>query len=118
MRRGTAELAPLARYYRATAVVLSIAVCFNPHPAFRPDATSRASPAHLSVAPVSILIRPFDRMLLLPPRLEPGAFSCFKSSSGLSTGCYFSRRRVPWSGFNPHPAFRPDATIKYAIKDT
>ena len=48
VRRGTAELAPLARYYRATAVVLSIAV--------------------------SILIRPFDRMLLLPPRLRPELF--------------------------------------------
>ena len=61
--------------------------CFNPHPAFRPDATLSGC-ASLLPPGVSILIRPFDRMRPIVPLLSfelPG-------------------------GFNPHPAFRPDAT--------
>ena len=89
---------------------------FNPHPAFRPDATSargggimpsrwfqsssglstgcyKSRRFHPSAFPiVSILIRPFDRMLL-------GAM--------LAAYCNAS-----WSRFNPHPAFRPDATAR------
>ena len=61
---------------------------------------------------VSILIRPFDRML--PPAARPRntRWERFQSSSGPSTGCCcpptggLTGRR---SSFNPHPALRPDA---------
>ena len=98
--------------------------CFNPHPAFRPDATIKyaikdpryailirpAGCSRPSARPdgcwVSILIRPFDRMLLSQ---ASNASNEFQSSSGLSTGCY-KMNRMARALFNPHPAFRPDAT--------
>ena len=109
---------------------------FNPHPAFRPDATAAAVVVRVHHLEVSILIRPFDRMLRAGtfgktsltksfnphPAFRPDATASlalgeaasiqFQSSSGLSTGCY-RRGRSPGAGlpsFNPHPAFRPDAT--------
>ena len=85
---------------------------------------------------VSILIRPFDRMLRVTGSTRNSPLM-FQSSSGLSTGCYQQLEGAPavsglvsilirpfdrmlpslstisWSAvrrFNPHPAFRPDAT--------
>ena len=79
----------------------------NPHPAFRPDAT-RPMFSAFSIA-VSILIRPFDRMLPVIDD-DSGVNFPFQSSSGLSTGCYWPSPGPPGERFNPHPAFRPDAT--------
>ena len=112
-----------------------VKACFNPHPAFRPDATGKSG-LHQLIGAVSILIRPFDRMrpalaalrtvvqavsILIRPfdrmRLVYSYFvtrgHMFQSSSGLSTGCDMLRRYSTSSlncCFNPHPAFRPDAT--------
>ena len=87
-------------------------------------------------APVSILIRPEGRMQLLSVGERYDLSDKFQSSSGRKAGCN-SRRPLPLSvieefqsssglpagcnlpcqqsprrsaGFNPHPAFRPDAT--------
>ena len=61
---------------------------------------------------VSILIRPFDRML--PYCLTQSVPSyLFQSSSGPSTGCCTDSRDAhgiaSYACFNPHPALRPDA---------
>ena len=76
--------------------------CFNPHPAFWPDAT---------VGP-----RPRPRFHWCPrPEvfLNKARSPVFQSSSGLLAGC----NSLAWLwnapcayGFNPHPAFWPDAT--------
>ena len=76
--------------------------CFNPHPARRPD---------LSTV-VSILIRPEGRMQRAPPMIAATIQPMFQSSSGLLAGCNTTsgwRSRSTWTGFNPHPARRPDA---------
>ena len=59
--------------------------CFNPHPAFRPDATGRGG-QDAEGRVVSILIRPFDRMQREFDS-PSGHLGLFQSSSGLSTGC-------------------------------
>ena len=110
---------------------------FNPHPAFRPDATTAPARNGQLLTVVSILIRPSGRMqpvnrwatgvvvLLfqsssgLPAGCNYVAMSArcaksrFQSSSGLPAGCNGGSGQ-PWrrlmTGFNPHPAFRPDAT--------
>ena len=118
---------------------------FNPHPAFRPDATLYPGRSeHTVYNVVSILIRPFDWMLpgvpgqlahgvsnvvsiLIRPfdRMLPGSVAVsvigvtFQSSSGLSTGCYVPSNRPLAASkcFNPHPAFRPDATVQERAVD-
>ena len=138
-------------------------LCFNPHPARRPDATSRrVMPGAMPVdgfqsssgqkagcnlasawgilpheVPVSILIRPEGRMQPVPYREYTEAELLFQSSSGQKAGCNLVRSLVTSvlttmfqsssgqkagcngrfpvattypSGFNPHPARRPDAT--------
>ena len=86
---------------------------------------------------VSILVRPFDRTLLVERPGSDARKDLFQSSSGLSTGRYLGlpveierrKRRFqsssglstgrydmrgdgspPSASFNPRPAFRPDAT--------
>ena len=69
---------------------------FNPHPAFRPDATAWSF-------------------------MFQAIISRFQSSSGLSTGCNMQGQRTlrqRREGFNPHPAFRPDATENLGEKST
>ena len=71
-----------------------------------------------AIAPVSILIQPEGRMQLtifIPLRCRVA--SQFQSSSSQKAGCNFGTSLqeaggvpVPRSGFNPHPARRPDAT--------
>ena len=110
---------------------------FNPHPARRPDATTRSPPPgtrgwltfqssssqkagcnnqesaarHQGLVDVSILIQPEGRM-----QHSPAAFAAdmmmFQSSSSQKAGCNrgaSKTTRGSWS-FNPHPARRPDAT--------
>ena len=109
--------------------------CFNPHPAFWPDATPQRHHQHHGQR-VSILIRPSGRMQLSLRPSASVAVTVFQSSSGLLAGCNgglaslaADELRVSilirpsgrmqqvvkglWAvipSFNPHPAFWPDAT--------
>ena len=88
-------------------MALQSCCCFNPHPAFWPDATAATA------STVSILIRPATGYRA----------SLFQSSSGLLAGCNRARPRqmnhgtaAMWArGFNPHPAFWPDATAVVVV---
>ena len=109
---------------------------FNPHPARRPDATLALAGLNPTIFDVSILIRPEGRM---QPRAisTRRCSSLFQSSSGQKAGCnpisearWFGIQQVSilirpegrmqrpprhplrksFTGFNPHPARRPDAT--------
>ena len=68
--------------------------CFNPHPAFRPDATAQGG-GYLLLDEVLILIRPFDRMRPLASAVDNSQSREFQSSSGLSTGCDTGQRGAP-----------------------
>ena len=89
-------------------------VCFNPHPARRPDATGSVGYLKALMPKVSILIRPEGRMQLggSADFLYFGRV-LFQSSSGQKAGCNIIIRSQPGccSCFNPHPARRPDATL-------
>ena len=90
------------------------AICFNPHPAFWPDATGDAECGHQVPTPVSILIRPEGRMQqVTSPTCR--RLSWFQSSSGQKAGCNSGVVAVltrSSARFNPHPAFWPDATAR------
>ena len=87
--------------------------CFNPHPVFRPDATAQ----HNRSIGCQCEFQSSSGLSTGCYRLSKSgslSSSVFQSSSGLSTGCYREgegRRAGPGDVcFNPHPAFRPDAT--------
>ncbi len=85
---------------------------FNPHPAWKPDAT-------VGLVPLRLHLVTFQSS----PGLEAGCdenevsqlriINQFQSSPGLEAGCDLSSPH--WeqtlNGFNPHPAWKPDATI-------
>ena len=111
--------------------------CFNPHPARRPDATSK------SVNGSSIGIREINPAVRLQSITSPTfSYSWFQSSSSQKAGCNSSRAAVRYASpgavevfqssssqkagcntgsartsvalaglGNPHPARRPDATV-------
>ena len=90
---------------------------FNPHPAFRPDATRPTLGRKRTTCFVSILIRPFDRM-------QPSR-SVYRVGQGIGVSILirpFDRMQpltnavtqIQNESFNPHPAFRPDATVPQA----
>ena len=60
--------------------------------------------------PVSILTRPYGRMLLRPAGLRHTPI-LFQSSPALTGGCYVGHggTRLPSQRFNPHPPLRADA---------
>ena len=92
--------------------------CFNPHPAFGPDATATGrlcTHQGTSFNPHPAFGPDATTLSLLGVWAE----WTFQSSPGLWAGCNFGRIR-PWgriSSFNPHPAFGPDAT-RIRGKDT
>ena len=94
--------------------------CFNPHPARRPDATGKqgALVDHASKSFNPHPARRPDATSSSPRRLVHITSRPFQSSSGQKAGCnstsYSKEARVVGSGFNPHPARRPDATIPTA----
>ena len=63
-----------------------LSLCFNPHPARRPDATVHPGGVRCQRF-VSILIRPSGRMQPLPSWATPCVIWMFQSSSGLLAGC-------------------------------
>ena len=108
--------------------------CFNPHPAFRPGAAAytitasarsssfQSSPglsagccsppqvANIAAGLVSILTRPFGRVLLTT-RAAASRVSRFNPHPAFrpgAAGCSAPSKKRP-SCFNPHPAFRPGA---------
>ena len=109
---------------------------FNPHPTFRPDATSRRllNHARFSLFQSSSDLQAGcnhaghntkrrEHMFQSSSDLQAGcngasqvlvgSRSQFQSSSDLQAGCNRPRLAVRWSSqsrFNPHPTFRPDAT--------
>ena len=88
---------------------------FNPHPTFRPDATCvlAGCPDPMGQE-VSTLIRPSGRMQHRASNCPAAKSWLFQPSSDLQAGCngYPPRVQVPGlQGFNPHPTFRPDATL-------
>ena len=86
--------------------------CFNPHPAFWPDATNQVG-FNEDGTSVSILIRPEGRM-----QRDEGCLcgdcgydvSILIRPSGRMQRSRRWCRRARYSCFNPHPAFWPDAT--------
>ena len=96
-------------------------MCFNPHPARRPDATHYASAVdrHGLAIYVSILIRPEGRMQPVPDALRLISRVCrFNPHPARRPDATASRGPPPLAApycFNPHPARRPDAT---AISNT
>ena len=105
--------------------------CFNPHPAFWPDATSSGQKAGCfnphpvtgcnlpAAVVVSILIRPSGRMQQCSchsryqrctpvPRFNPHPAFWPDATVGVVRYSLGSSAR-----FNPHPAFWPDATIRW-----
>ena len=89
--------------------------CFNPHPARRPDATSRTSNPKCSYTCFNP--HPARRPDATLPGRCPGRLiphPLFQSSSGQKAGCNWAFHDITLSPsltcFNPHPARRPDAT--------
>ena len=83
---------------------------FNPHPPLRADAISPAGANRGQTKAVSILTRPYGRMLW--PNLGAGGQSHqFQSSPALTGGCYAACGPTwTWTvSFNPHPPLRADA---------
>ena len=84
---------------------------FNPHPAWRPGATQHGTTC-ATIEPVSILTRLGGRVRHETPALS-STFTSFQSSPGLEAGC--DARIVTCDilvhSFNPHPAWRPGATL-------
>ena len=83
---------------------------FNPHPALRPDAAQRIVGGQQR-STVSILIRPFDRMLRLRALSTP-LFSLVSILIRPFDRMLQGKRGIcvkPHDCFNPHPALRPDA---------
>ena len=83
---------------------------FNPHPPLRADAIRppRGVPQQDGV---SILTRPYGRMLLALTPAAMSAISRFQSSPALTGGCYvnFGMQAGTAKCFNPHPPLRADA---------
>ena len=115
---------------------------FNPHPAFRPDATAVVIVPLRSVALVSILVRSFDRLRLnqhvfpdaarlvsiliqskdwmQPPyaqtvMVSDALFQSSSQSKDWMQPCPRPRPRLPGPCFNPYPVFRPDATGYHGV---
>ena len=88
---------------------------FNPHPAFWPGAAFYERGWDLGGVRVSILTRPFGRVLPQAGRkIHDGAIR-FQSSPGLLAGCCTAAappRMTTSAGFNPHPAFWPGAATR------
>ena len=87
-------------------------LCFNPHPARRPDATSHDSSSTTIGGVVSILIRPEGRMQLrlASPINQLLQVSILIRPEGRMQHARVQRMEVAPPSFNPHPARRPDAT--------
>ncbi len=83
---------PKAGCYFFLSVMLLKLLCFNPHPARKPDATG-------AIFPMSSMSDGFNPH----PARKPDATSVPLSISTLA------------SGFNPHPARKPDATVRAAV---
>ena len=85
---------------------------FNPHPPLRADAI-HLTMAIRRLALVSILTRPYGRMLSLRPQAYHLPL-LFQSSPALTGGCYMQRApRIAKviESFNPHPPLRADAIL-------
>ena len=86
---------------------------FNPHPPLRADAIVLSIPPCHS-GQVSILTRPYGRMLCIFGESGVAARARFQSSPALTGGCYRARGGDTWHrmpGFNPHPPLRADAML-------
>ena len=87
-------------------------LCFNPHPARRPDATGSHRQHQHAVGGVSILIQPEGRMQRGCCRCSRNSSPCFNPHPARRPDATCCPPRCPrrGTGFNPHPARRPDAT--------
>ena len=90
---------------------------FNPHPPLRADAIGDTILSPACERGVSILTRPYGRMLSRPPppRPPPPGVSILTRPYGrmLSARAEPGRRRP--RGFNPHPPLRADAILGHGI---
>ena len=85
--------------------------CFNPHPPLRADAMPYRS-RHQPPLSVSILTRPYGRMLSLPPPGGGVERPCFNPHPPLRADAILATIRQcgrVFPGFNPHPPLRADA---------
>ncbi len=91
--------------------------CFNPHPAWKPDATLQIR-CKRHVQLVSILTRLGSRMRRVGEVAMLFDQLTFQSSPGLEAGCdreTSAPAGCGYPGFNPHPAWKPDATMDAGI---
>ena len=84
---------------------------FNPHPPLRADAIA-ITPPEPGGPPVSILTRPYGRMLCGQPTTLVG-LACFNPHPPLRADAMATPSLRSWriTSFNPHPPLRADAMV-------